>query len=208
MKRVPGILNFCFVKFDLFGFGKKWKKVDLCGGPVQIPGYCNVDIYHTADICIDLENNLLPFRDGSMDTVMCISAINYFSKERGQKIIEDVYRILKKGGIARFATQDLFEISKKYVNIDKDFFFQKLPNGKERFRGKTMADKLNSWFYGYTTTGNKSCRYFYDFETLALIFREAGFSTVERKDYMQSDIAEIKLIDNREDQMFFLEAKK
>src|SRR3989338_3266924 len=106
-QKLKGMLNYYLVKWSVFGFDTKWKKVNLCGGPVKISGYCNVDIYPTADIHLDLEKNLLPFKDGSIDTVVCISAINYFNRERGQKIIEDVYRILKKGGIARFATQDL-----------------------------------------------------------------------------------------------------
>src|SRR3989344_1852987 len=202
LKRMSGIFLCYGEKFCLFDLSKKWSKANICSGPIKIPGYCSIDIQPTADICIDLENRLLPFKDNSVDTVVCISAINYFSRERGHEIIEDVYRILKRGGIARFATQDLFEISKKYVNMDKDFFFQRLSNGKDRFYGKTMADKINSWFYGYKTTGEKRCRYFYDFETLALIFKEVGFSKIERKNYMQSDIPEIKSIDNRPDQMF------
>ena len=208
VKTLRGRLNYRLTKWGLFGYGLRWKKVDVCGGPFHINGYCNIDICPNADIHADLEKKLLPFKDSSIDTVICISAINYFSRERGEIIVKEVFRILKKGGLARFATQDLKSIAQKYVNKDMGFFFQKLPSGKERFRGVTMADKINSWFYGYKTTGEKTCKYFYDFETLALIFKKAGFSKVEKKDYMQSDIPEIKDIDNRPDQMFFLEAVK
>lgn len=203
-----GFFNYYFVSRGLFDLDKKCNKLNLCSGPIRIQGYCNADIYLEADIYVDLEKRLLPFKSNALDVVVCISAINYFTRERGQKIIEDVHRVLKNGGIARFATQDFFEISKKYVNMDKDFFFQKLPNGKERFHGKTMADKINSWFYGYKIDGGKHCKYFYDFETLALLFKEAGFSKIEKKNYMESLIPEISQIDNRPDQMFFLEAIK
>jgi hypothetical protein len=57
------------------------------------------------------------------------------------------------GGVARFASQDLEWIARRYIEKDREFFFQKLPNGKERFDGKTMGDKFNSWFYGYETSG-------------------------------------------------------
>ncbi|OHA94163.1 MAG: hypothetical protein A3E02_00765 [Candidatus Zambryskibacteria bacterium RIFCSPHIGHO2_12_FULL_38_34] len=203
-----GKLNYYLVKWRLFGFGEKWKNINLCGGGVRVETFADVDIYPDADIHVDLEKKLLPFASNSIDNIICISAINYFSRERGEIIVKDVYRVLKSGGIARFATQDLFEISKKYVNMDKDFFFQKLAGNRERFYGITMADKINSWFYGYKTTGNKVCKYFYDFETLALLFKEAGFTTVEKKGYLQSRLPHIDTIDNRPDQMFFLEAIK
>src|SRR3989344_8419969 len=208
IRKIQGKLNYYLIKWRLFGFGEKWNKVNLCGGGVSVVGFCNVDLYPTADVNIDLEKKLLPFKDGSMDTLVCISAINYFKRDRGAKIIKDAYRVLKSGGVARFATQDLMLLAKKYVEKDKEFFFQKLSDGKDRFPGKTMADKMNSWFYGHKTTAGKPCRYVYDFETLASIFKEVGFSEVENKKYMESSIPEVKEMDNRPDQMFFLEAIK
>lgn len=183
-------------------------KIDLCGGGTKIPEFFNVDINPNADLVLDLERSLLPFASNSADTVVCISAINYFTRERGQRIIRDVYRVLKPAGVARFGVQDLRTIANKYLDADEAFFNQKLPNGKERFRGDTMADKINSWFSGYRTIGNKHVKYFYDFETLALLFRKAGFSKIQEKKYLDSFLENIDLIDNRSDQMFFLEAIK
>jgi len=48
----------------------------------------------------------------------------------------------------------------------------------------------------------------YDFESLALLFKNAGFRTVEQKKYRESVLADIEKIDNRPEQMFFLEATK
>ena len=70
----------------------------------------------------------------------------------------------------------------------------------------TLGDKFAAWFYGYVAVG--PCRYFYDYESLAALFIMAGFSVVEKKDFMQSRLDHIELIDNRPDQMFFLEAVK
>lgn len=185
--------------------GRQVKKINLCGGSVSIPGYFNVDMDYKADLIIDLSKESLPFPKNSAEVVVCISAINYFSRKRGEEIIKEVYRILKKGGIARFAVQDLLEISKKYVNGDKNFFFQQL-NGRDRFKGETMCDKINSWFYGYGRVGSE--KYMYDYETLSLLFKRAGFSRVEQKNYRESVLENIDMIDNRPDQMFFLEAIK
>ena len=183
-------------------------KVNLCSGSINLDGYINVDITPDADITIDLEKELLPFPESHIDVLICMSAINYFTRDRAGEIIKDIYRVLKPGGITRFGTQDLRKLAGYYVNEDKEFFFQKLPDGRERFPGKTMADKLNEWFYGYKTFGEKFCKYVYDFETLKLLFEEAGFEEVREKNYMESSLENIDKIDNRPEQMFYLEARK
>jgi len=204
--KIKSFIKFYLIKFDLNS--KKITRINLCSGSILFDNYCNIDIYWGADLFIDLEKKLLPFSTNSIDVVVCTSAINYFTRERGEKIIHEVFRILKPGGIARFSTQDLESITSKYVNKDMGFFFQKLPNGQERFIGETMCDKLNSWFYGYAVAKNKGCKYFYDFETLSSIFKKVGFNKIENKQYLDSKIEDIEKIDNRPDQMFFLEAVK
>ena len=205
LDRTKGFFLYYLFKWNL---KKSPKKINLCGGSVNISNYFNVDICSQANLTMDLDKRLLPFKNESADTVVCISAINYFSRERGHEIIDDVFRILKVGGITRFAIQDLKEICKKYINNDEKFFFEKLPNGRDRYEGVTMADKINSWFYGYKTHSNKTSQYMYDFETLSLLFKEVGFKIVERKEYRNSGITDIEKIDNRPEQMFFLEAIK
>ena len=71
-----------------------------------------------------------------------------------------------------------------------------------------MGDKFNAWFYGYKTHGGKHCKYFYDFDSLYVLFKKAGFTVIEKKEYLESIITNIALIDNRPEQMFFLEAVK
>jgi predicted SAM-dependent methyltransferase len=187
---------------------RRRRKVNLGSGHNPLPGYWNVDLCAEADLVLDLEHGMLPFPDASMDVVVCNSAINYFSRWRGRYLIQESYRILAKGGVARFSSQDLRAIAERYARNDHAFFDQTLPNGKSRFEGATMADKINTWFYGYATDGGKTGKYFYDYETLALLFREAGFATVECRPYRSSRLPEVAQIDNREDQVFFLEAVK
>ncbi len=182
--------------------------INLCCGLQKIPGYIGVDFLPgAAEIVLDLRNKNLPFLDNSIEKLVCISAINYFKYQRAKEIINDVFRVLKPGALVRFGVQDLELIAKRYVNKELDFFFEKLPNGKDRYFGATLGDKFNSWFYGYEINGNP-CQYFYDYDSLALLFKESGFSIIERKNYLESRLVEVELIDNRPEQMFFLEAKK
>lgn len=184
------------------------RRINLGSGNIQLPGYWNVDIHAQADIVLDLERDNLPFPDDSVDSLVCISVINYFTRERAQILIQEVFRVLKPGGLTRFASQDLRILTQKYLQRDDAFYRQKLASGQERFPGETLADKLNAFFYGFPTAGNKHCQYVYDFETLSLLFHKAGFVQIQQKNYLESQLPDIDKIDNRPEQMFFLEANK
>jgi SAM-dependent methyltransferase len=189
------------------GKNQSFSKINLCCGPTIINNYYNIDIASDGELIIDLSRSALPFRDESMDVVVCISAINYFEYHRAGEIIRETHRVLKKKGIARFGVQDMKSLAMKYVENDTNFFSQKLPDGRDRFQGPTIGDKFAAWFYGYKTAGGPS-RYFYDFDSLAVHFYNAGFTTIERRAYRDSRLTDVEDIDNRPDQMFFLEAVK
>ena len=74
-------------------------------------------------------------------------------------------------------------------------------------KARPWADKFAAWFYGYETAGG-GCKYFYDYDSLAYLFRSAGFAVVEKRGYLDSRLPDVPAIDNRPDQMFFLEATK
>ena len=182
--------------------------INLCCGPVILDDYINIDISAGADITIDLEKELLPFDNNNVSSLVCMSAINYFTAERALLIIKDVYRVLKPGGITRFGVQDLRVLAEKYLSRDHDFFYQINEDGQSRFPGKTYGDKFNHFFYGFENIEHKHCKYVYDFESLKNLFEEAGFKQVEEKKYRESLISNISEIDNRPRQMFYLEAVK
>jgi len=188
-------------------FRQEVDKINMCSGSINLPGYLNLDISASADLPINLAKRNLPFPDRSIEVVVCMSAINYFTRDRAQELINEIFRVLKPDGMTRFGVQDLEKLASLYVKKDRDFFFQKLPDGSYRFEGPTLGDKFVAWMYGYES-GGYTCSYFYDYESLAYLFKEAGFSIVERKKYQQSRIAGIELLDNRPGQMFFLEAQK
>ncbi len=183
------------------------RKVNLCCGTQQVPGYLGIDQVNGADLRLDLATTDLPFGAASLDAVVCMSAINYFKRVRAQQLVREIWRVLRPGGVCRMGVQDMRALAERYVRGDSEFFFQKLADGRDRFEGPTLGDKFAAWFYGYAV-GAYRCEYFYDFESLAHLFREAGFPVVERKAYRESSLSEVALLDNRPDQMFFLEALK
>lgn len=185
----------------------KFEGINLGAGAQRIPGCLAVDFNLSADLYLDLRHHDLPFADASLGYVVCISAINYLSYDRAREVITQVHRALRPGGVARFGVQDLRLIARKYIERDVEFFCQALPGGKPRFPGETLGDKFNYWFYGHPIRGS-GCKYLYDYEALANIFYKAGFTCVENRQFMNSRLERVDLIDNRGDQMFFLEAVK
>jgi predicted SAM-dependent methyltransferase len=183
------------------------QKVNLCCGPKQVPGYFGIDVIAGCDLHLDISRYDLPFRDDGLEAVVCMSAINYFTRRRAEELVRETFRVLRQGGVCRMGVQDMRALSERYLRNDTEFFFQKLPDGKDRFEGPTIGDKFAAWFYGYAIKG-MPCRYFYDYDSLAYLFKEAGFSIVDKKQFRESRLKGIELIDNRPDQMFFLEAVK
>ena len=188
---------------------KKTLKVNLCSGDSYLKDYINIDLSPNSDIKIDLEKSSIPLPDSSTDTVVIMSAINYFDRERVYEILCDVNRILIPGGVLRIGVQDLKILAKKYLDKDKKFYFQKLENGEDRFPGETFADKFSYFYYrGHSGIKNKKHKYVFDYETVALICKKIGFKNIEQKKYLNSSIKNIKKIDNRPEMFFYLEAKK
>lgn len=183
------------------------RKVNLCCGQQKVPGYFGIDVVDGADLHMDLAKVDLPFSTSTLDVVVCMSAINYFTRLRAQQLVREMYRTLRQGGVCRVGVQDMKSLAERYVRGDTEFFYQKLDDGRDRFEGPTIGDKFAAWFYGYAA-GTNRCQYFYDFDSLAYLFKQAGFSLVERKNYRDSRIPEVEQLDNRPEQMFFLEAVK
>lgn len=183
------------------------RRANLCCGLQRVPGYIGLDTLPRVDVEIDLARENLPFGDCSLETIVWMSAINYFPRRRAQELVHEIFRVLHVEGVCRVGVQDMRLLAERYIREDKDFFFQKLSSGQDRFEGHTIGDKFAAWFYGYAV-GSNHCCYAYDFDSLAYLFREAGFTQIERRAFGESRIPDILFLDNRPDQMFYLEAVK
>jgi len=183
------------------------RRVNLCCGTQRVPGWLGIDAAGDADLILDLSRADLPFPDASLEAVVCMSAINYFTRARAAELAREIFRVLRPGGVCRIGVQDMKGLAERYVRGDVAFFFQKLPDGRDRYEGPTIGDKFAAWFYGYSA-GAYRCEYFYDFDSLAHLFKEAGFPTIERRAFRDSRLPDVERVDNRPEQMFFLEAVK
>ena len=81
-------------------------KVNLCCGDDYRKDYINVDFSNKRsdgkEINVDMVHNVLeglPFKDGEVDSIVFNEALEHFNRWNGQKVLKEIARVLKKGGI-------------------------------------------------------------------------------------------------------------
>jgi len=171
-------------------------KLNLCSGYDKLVGYINLDKVFGYDLVREL-----PFETNSVEIVSVSHGLNYFSYTECESLVSEIYRVLKPTGVVRASLPDLRRWAKYYLDNDIDFLFQKY-NGKDRFIGTTAGDKFIGQVYHY------GAKYFFDFDSLKVIFSKAGFTTIENRPYLDSRIEEVKLLDTRPELSFYIEAVK
>lgn len=74
-------------------------KLNLGCGDDYREGWMNIDYleHFKVDLLLDLDGNPLSFKDNSVDFIHCGELLNYISHENTQKLIVEMWRVLKKG---------------------------------------------------------------------------------------------------------------
>ena len=114
------------------------KKLNLgCGQDIK-QGYVNADIrkLNGVDIVVDMEKPL-PFQNEEFDEVLMKDSMEHVSWRNIEQLINEVHRILKKGGKLIIQCPDLEEIAKQVI-LNPDFKFNELEGYKA----------ISFWVYG------------------------------------------------------------
>lgn len=59
----------------------------------------------------------IPFENNSFDLVYHSHVLEHFSKEEGEKLISECFRVLKQGGVLRISVPDLEKIARNYLKF-------------------------------------------------------------------------------------------
>lgn len=95
---------------------KKYLNVGCGSHFISSNEWTNLDFVSTSEQVI--AHNLLegiPFPDNSFDLVYHSHVLEHFSKEDGERLMEECYRVLKPGGTIRIVIPNLEEIAKNYL---------------------------------------------------------------------------------------------
>lgn len=139
-----------------------------CGeSPKQ--GWVNIDL---VGLPVDLAWNLdqpLPFSDGSVDAIFHEHVLEHLVLDRGYTLLRESYRVLKPGGVLRIGVPDAGRYVRSYCDR-KDGFLERVRPDRP-----TALLALQEEFYSH---GHRTM---YDFETLALVCRAAGFTRIDER---------------------------
>lgn len=131
----------------------------------------------------------IPLPDNSVDFLYSSHFLEHLDKFAGRYLLEECWRVLKSGGVVRIAVPDLEHAWRMYQAGDK-----------ERM--------LHDYFFIDGATGFSQHRYLYDYQMLADIFSEIGFTHIVHEAYQKGAVPDLDLLDNRADYTLFVEAQK
>lgn len=171
-------------------------KVELGGGRQSYPpGWLNVDL-HPAHLALNAAWGL-PFADESVQYLYCCHVLEHLYHGPGNEnslLIKEIYRVMQPGGVVRLIVPDIGLLLDAYNRNDEAFFKNRAATWDwaencsthlEHILGYAGANHMGVSFEGH--------RYGYDFETLALCLRDAGFTKITRSSFMGSFYPELNL---------------
>ncbi len=178
-----------------------FQNIDLGGGFPLNPEYLCVDLSKQAQLNTDITKPL-PFLSNSLKNVNCAHTLEHLSVTDSLKVCQEVYRCLMPGGVFRVSVPDLFLFSKKYVEQDRDFYEEILPDGTYHYPGYTLADRFMYIAY------DSGHQYFFDTDSLTHLLKRAGFMNVYPCEYQKGRLYLVEHMDNRPGQSLYVEAVK
>jgi predicted SAM-dependent methyltransferase len=141
----------------------------------------------------------LPFADNSVNYVFMEHAFEHFNLSDGVSALRELHRAMALGGIIRIIVPDLERYCSAYSASDREWFALAGP------KFTTLAEGLNFVFL------NHFHRFMYDFESLSLMLREAGFHNIVKSSHLASEHKELRQdmdLPNRKALNLYVEARK
>jgi len=172
-----------------------------CGGK-NIKGWLNVDKFAAnADTFLNAEKRF-PFEDDTFKYIYSEHMIEHLRINKVKGFLEEVYRVLKPGGIFRVTCPDLELFVDQYKSGDKAFFEElKKPvdwKGRKHPDLTWVVRSNGAIFMSVAVKEFHKHRWMYDFETLESCLREVGFKNIRKKSFQQSESSELSAMDNKE----------
>ena len=141
----------------------------------------------------------IPLENSTCETVFCSHVIEHIPNYKFEKVLLEFNRVLKKDGIVRILSPDLFLLAKAYVEKDETFY-KKLLEEDENLRtdlghGGTFMNCIVSPGQDTVVFNNSLSEfigglghiYLYDFEMLKILLERYGFSDVKQKKMGESE---------------------
>jgi predicted SAM-dependent methyltransferase len=159
--------------------GKTGLKLHVGCGPNIKPGWINIDLFsYVADLQLDVRERF-PFDDGAVIVSYSEHFFEHLNRHDGEALnfLREQRRLLSPDGVLSMGVPDGALAAVAYATNDPEYYARVsqeiAPNWVQ-----TRMDRLN-----YDYRQGDEHRYAYDFETLAKLLNEAGFSRVNTRPF-------------------------
>lgn len=177
-------------------------KLNIGCGTDYKKGWINIDNNSDNNIeKLDLNWDMrrpLPFENGSVDFIFNEHFFEHLPVSDGVKVMHDLKRVLKLGGVLRIAMPDLEMVVNSYLNVPlgKDPVIKEFKMGYIQTRAEWMNMSFRWWGH----------EWLYDWEELERRLREAGFTKIKRAKLHKSKYKELNNLEIRDGSYLIAEA--
>jgi predicted SAM-dependent methyltransferase len=160
-----------------------------CGGSGLAEGWVNIDYikYENVTSCFDCSKNL-PFADSTVKGIFCEHFFEHLDyKNEVPYFLQSCFRSLEKNGVLRIIVPDAEKYLLGYCAAGWDMLKKTRPLDDDLtdvlmgIRYQTKMQLINEVF-----RQDGEHKYAWDFETMKLALNNAGFTVVEKMDYLKS----------------------
>ena len=146
-------------------------KLQIGSGRNRLEGWLNTDyngpIYLDAGIKFEIKDN-------TFDYIFCEHLFEHLTLPQAHNMLSESYRILKPGGVLRIATPDYRFLREIYTNPNDELHQKYMQWLTKRFIQTDSVEPVFVISGFHTNWGHKVI---YDFDTLARMTKQYGFST-------------------------------
>jgi predicted SAM-dependent methyltransferase len=153
-----------------------------CGSRI-LPGWINIDCsrqIESVDYICDLRQPL-PLCDGSCRLIFTEHVLDEFDPQFLPVIARELFRLLEAEGTIRIVVLDLERLIDVYLRNDFEWRLKEFPDCR------TRGELLNTLFHDHYFR-----RLVFDYESIAQLLRDAGFSCIRQSSHQGSQIEELR----------------
>lgn len=167
-------------------------RIEVGGHRFTRPGWISTDRGWRTPLFMD-KTSPWPFPSGSADLIYSDNVIEHIQMERNQRLFREARRVLRSGGRIRLATPDVRRIAELYTGgtTEADWHI-----AQSRSKGYEAHHHVDLPRIVFQEAGHH-VGYLWDFESLSIELREAGFTDVARYESGLSDTPELVGLERR-----------
>ena len=157
-------------------------RLHIGSGPVAIEGWTNVDVaaYPGVDLVLDVRE---PWPFTNVELIFAEHFLEHLTLGEGLTFLRECRRVLRADGVLRLSTPNLDWVWLTHYKPPTEF------SREEQLIG---CLEINRAFHGW------GHRFLYNFRTLELALRAAGFAEIVQREYGMSDAESLRGLERHE----------